>query len=36
MPDNMSTLLEQSASIDQLVVVGANNPELVPVVGRKA
>lgn len=36
-PDNMSNLLEQSADIDQLVVVGANNPELVAeVVGRKA
>jgi len=37
MPDNMSNLLEQSAHIDQLVIVGANNPELVAeVVGPKA
>jgi nucleotide-binding universal stress UspA family protein len=37
MPDNMSNLLEQSATIDQLVIVGPNNPELVAeVVGRKA
>jgi hypothetical protein len=37
MPDNMSNLLEQSATIDQLVIVGPNNPELAAeVVGRKA
>jgi nucleotide-binding universal stress UspA family protein len=36
-PDSMSNLLEQSATIDQLVIVGPNNPELVAeVVGRKA
>jgi nucleotide-binding universal stress UspA family protein len=35
--DNMSNLLKQSADIDQLVIVGANNPELVAeVVGQKA
>jgi nucleotide-binding universal stress UspA family protein len=37
MPDNMSNLLEQSADIDQLVIVGPNNPELVAeVVGPRA
>jgi nucleotide-binding universal stress UspA family protein len=36
-PDDMSNLLEQSADIDQLVIVGANNPQLVAeVLGRKA
>jgi nucleotide-binding universal stress UspA family protein len=37
MPNNMSNLLKQSAHIDQLVIVGANNPDLVAeVVGPKA
>jgi nucleotide-binding universal stress UspA family protein len=36
-PDTMSNLLEQSATIDQLVIVGPNNPELAAeVVGPKA
>ena len=37
MPDVFSNVLEQSATIDQLVIVGANNPELVAeIVGPKA
>ena len=37
MPDAFSNLLKQSADIDQLVIVGADNPELVAeVVGPKA
>jgi hypothetical protein len=37
MPDQLSNLPEQSADIDQLVIVGPNNPELVAeVVGPKA
>ena len=36
-PDTMSNLLEQSATIDQLVIVAPTNPKLVAeVVGRKA
>ena len=36
-PDTMSNLLEQSATIDQLVIVGPDNPELAAeVVGPKA
>ena len=37
MPDVFSNVLEQSATIDQLVIVSANNPELVAeIVGPKA
>ena len=37
MPDTMANLLEQSATIDQLVIVGPTNPELAAeVVGPKA
>lgn len=36
-PDTMSNLLEQSATIDQLVIVASTNPKLVAeIVGRKA